>query len=461
MSNTSLLLSNPSVTLFAYHLCQDLSMKTDQLCDNADTLWKYCANLSQADRLGISELKNLPEKIESYQQGQVSEQRYHELLGKDGWELSAPTSYPLIVCIYPVKIHDTYALDFTLYREETNLPTQVFQDLNLARMFLNDSVQASLGQTLMLYAEPLNSPDLDRQVADSCVDSFLGKVAAASLFARQGRLLSGRMFEYDNLETDPCKQIHILVWLNRNPDAQIGNLKRRFINLLCCRSKALFAFHTANTDYNCAREVNFYLEQRAKEFPALAQSTARRNQFKQVLEEIPPQSFVYSNYLRSLRNHLTTVEFNAKNYAYWLGTIQDCLSPGDDLSFLADFQDRIEQTFLPQIQAYLCYLSPGQEKYSQMIESIRGLVELEEAESDRRLEATIQIVSVALGVGGLVASSSPSSLQEKPITLFPQQQPFTVFPHIHPFAFSCLIILLSAGAAALTTNLLISVLRKK
>lgn len=468
MSDSPILLKNLSVTLFAYHLCHDLSLKTDQLRHDADNLWEWISEIGQANKLNVSELEELSQKIKTGCREEFYEHSYYEILGESARELQVTIDYPLTVSIYPVKIHDTYALDLTLDLPEINLSPQVFKDLNPGQMFLPNSIPASLGKTLLLYAEPINNSDLNLQVAHACVDSFLGTIEAASLFIGEGRLLNGQIFEYDNLEVNPCKQIHILVWLIQNPNnVKIGNLQQPFMKMLCCRSKILFASHSAKTDYFAAREVNSYLEKLTEEFPSLANSKKRLKQFKKMLEAIPPQSFAFDCYLRSLSDHYFTVENNAKNYIYNLEELKrrssdyENLSNSEDLNVFQDFYIRIDRTYLPQIQSYINYLAPGKELYSKMLESIRGLVEIEEAERDRRLEDTLQKISLALGFGGLVASSSPSALQEKPFTLFSQQQPYAAISQLHPFIFSSSIIFIGASMGWLIASLLILIRRKK
>ncbi len=78
MSDSTLQIKNPSVTLYAFHLCQDLTQEPGQLLQNADQLWQNCANLSEP--LAIPDLKSLPEKIQSHPNTTPITNRYVELL---------------------------------------------------------------------------------------------------------------------------------------------------------------------------------------------------------------------------------------------------------------------------------------------------------------------------------------------------------------------------------------------
>ncbi|GET42710.1 hypothetical protein [Microseira wollei] len=82
-----------------------------------------------------------------------------------------------------------------------------------------------------------------------------------------------------------------------------------------------------------------------------------------------------------------------------------------------------------------------------MVDTIRGVVETEQAESDRRLERTIQIVGTGLATGGIVVSSNPYSLIEKKLSF----QLTTNLNTVHPFFFSLLISVCAALAAGFVT----------
>ncbi|NEP28318.1 MAG: hypothetical protein F6K49_42565, partial [Moorea sp. SIO3I6] len=169
MTDFALRLKNPSVTLYAFHLCQDLSQELEQLREDADQLWQHCANLSQP--LGIPELKSLPEKIPSPPSQTAIASHYLELVpGNAPLTYTAPVQLAgsaLIVQVYPVKIHDTYALDLTLSCQNTVVAASQFSHFNPQGCLLANKIQASLGQTLVLYGEPVGTPEEDRTLADA------------------------------------------------------------------------------------------------------------------------------------------------------------------------------------------------------------------------------------------------------------------------------------------------------
>lgn len=163
---------------------------------------------------------------------------------------------------------------------------------------------------------------------------------------------------------------------------------------------------------------------------------------EQWLDEIPKISFNYARYLRDLELHKTTIKTNLKNYKLYLGKIkQICLE--DDLEFLSNFVELAEDTFIEQINTDLAYLTSGQNLFEQLIESIRGTVEIEQTRRDRSLEKTVQIVGIGLG-GGAIASGVITQHIDKPIA------PTINFKYpVHPIASSLFWSVLATGVCLL------------
>lgn len=254
---------------------------------------------------------------------------------------------------------------------------------------LANQIQSSLGQTIVLYGEPTGNPKEDRTVADACVDAFWHDTTLQRpTFIAEGQLFGSPIFEYDNGQEKPSEQGHILVWLNRHPDTSslIQKTYFSFLNLLCCRSKILFAYYEARWCYSKTRELYAQLEGEIKDFFQLPNEAEKRlQQLKQKLSQIPPKNFEYSRQLRDIGDHQTAIATNAKNYEYWLKKICESSLEGDRLEFLDDFHQQTCQRFQNQIQTDLNYLNPGEQLFEQMLMAIRGIVEIEQAESDRAL----------------------------------------------------------------------------
>ncbi|NEQ86520.1 MAG: hypothetical protein F6K26_42590 [Moorea sp. SIO2I5] len=449
MTDTALRIKNPSVTLYAFHLCQDLSQEPEQLRQDADQLWQHCAKLSQP--LAIPDLESLPEKILSPPSQTAIASRYIELLDDDDKTYTAPLQLagsPLTVQVYPVKIHDTYALDLTLSCQNTTVAANQFSRLNPQGCLLASNIQASLGQTLVLYGEPVGTPEDDRTLADACVDAFFEQTYQKPELSASGHLFGSPIFAYDNGKEKPTEQCHLLVWLNRNPETLnlVEKTSLSFFNLLCCRSKILFAYDQARWCYRQTRQLYGELEEEVKGFKELPRDPETRlEQLKQKLTQMPPKTFDYAGYLRDMEDHKTAIAFgaaspiatNAHNYDTWLKKIREFSLKYDNIEFLEDFLNQRTKQFEKQIQTNLNYLKPGQQLFDQMLGSIRGIVDIDQAERDRDLEKALRdkekadqarekslerwIASVGIGLGfsGISSQTDAKPLEAILIKLNP------------------------------------------
>ncbi|MDJ0901301.1 MAG: hypothetical protein QNJ55_21095 [Xenococcus sp. MO_188.B8] len=442
MTDTAFQIKNPSVTLYAFHLCQDLSQKPGQLRQDADRLWQNCANLSEP--LAIPDLKSLPEKLQSPPTQTPITSRYVELLPGNGRLTYTPPlqieGSALTVEVYPVQIHDIYAFDLTLYYENVTVSASQFSHLNPQGCLLASNIRASLEQTLVLYAEPVGSPEEDTKLADACVDAFLqGSNQQRPARIESAQLFGSPIFEYDNGQEKPSEQCHILVWFNRNSETlnRVQKTYFSFFNLLCCRSKILFAYHEARWCYHQTRQLYAELEQEVislglleKELPK--QLVAQLQYFKKKLIQIPTKSFNYTRYLRDIKDCKTAITTNAKNYDYWLGKIRESSLESDDLEFLANFLNQRSPRFQDQIEVDLSFFISGQQLFEQIREAIQPMlkiIEIEQAESarafaealrkkdeaaeerEKRLRLWIALVGTGLAVSGISAQTDAKPIE--------------------------------------------------
>ncbi|MEG4861983.1 MULTISPECIES: hypothetical protein [unclassified Microcoleus] len=164
---------------------------------------------------------------------------------------------------------------------------------------------------------------------------------------------------------------------------------------------------------------------------------------------MPPRAVEYTRLPIDLENRQNTIAINAQNYTDKLNEIsldiksQKTYNDSDaNLSFLELFSKKNCPQFSEQIKFDLGYFKHGIGLLDKAMEAIRGLVAIEEAYRDAKLEATIQIVGFGLGVVGVVAGGAPYLIeQDAPDRKF--YWPLLTNVEIHPFV---LVLLISLGA---------------
>ena len=408
-------MKNFSLTLYAFHLRHTLAHTPDQVLENAHLLWD---NLS---KLGVSafpstDLKDLKSKLICYENGNYKPQqevgRTTEWLTDNGksdlGSFSTTDGFKINGNLQPFLVNDTYAVDLTLLPESANIDINVPQIQHFKpNCFLPSEIQASLGQTLWIYGEVDANEDCNL-LAEKIVNALVAGTNLNPAFTVSGELFASQLFIYQandlNEPNNPVKQSQILIILNNqqaNTVQLIGDAYDRLLNLLCCYHKILFVNYQASQSYSNARTVYSNLENKIQEFQTLISNPKTQiSDLKKLLSEIPQKGFDYTLCLQDLQIHNTSIQTNIKNYRICLNKIT-AINNQTSPQFWQDFLDKDCQKWQEQIQTYINYLTPGQELFGQFVDTIRGIVETQQSESDRSLETTVQILGIGFGGGAI------------------------------------------------------------
>lgn len=434
---------NPKLTLYAFHLCHDMTSGEGERVEDCDRLWQTFEELGKS--LAIAPLATCRQWLNIPENGGTVPR---ELLSQ---EIDRCLRFPIPQSrrngeLYALQLHDTYAADLT-FRYSGRVSVDELSHLNPQAKLLPDRIQASLGQTLVLFAKPLingdtSHPETLRKFADRCLEALLAEAEPHwqnLSYIAQGKLLGSPIFEYDNLAEDPAQSCHILIWLNCHPDTTrleaSGTYYHSLINLLCCRSKIRFSYHLARQRYRDARKIYQELETVMEALKTLPVDTAERLTFlKRSISKTTPKAFTYASYIRDIEDQRTAIITNFRNHTTALTHLNQ-LEGENELKFFQDFSDRRSQ-FLGQIRTDLNYLMPGKTLFGDCIATMRGIVEVEQAEINNNLQETeqdlqdhIQAIGVGIAAGAIVASTSGLIFAE-PFT-WPWQQHHS--DRLHPF----------------------------
>ena len=387
---------NPSITLYPFHLRNDGDEGYQQPAKNAEHIWQTLAD-NVGEKFNFPELKSLRDKLICYQNGQ-----YHPA-GEDGnlsdqklllpngktlkfQPLTLPDNLKLNGSISAKRIHDTYAADLTFYYNNATIYVADLKQLNPQGCLLPNQIQASIGQTLLLYAEPVGFYDDSAAygaLAEECVRAFVGEgIAPQFKLTVAGKLFGSPIFEYDNI----AKNCHILVWLQQHPDT-LKSLTSTFnfywTNLLCARSKILFVYRQAKESYRLGQQIAGKLEKLLPKFTQIESEPNREdklNNLKSLLAAISSLVFDYGQELRHLQEFSVTIDINTDNYEEAYARIKGLSIEGDNLEFLQKFRDLSDRKYQSQIEKYLNYLIANQDLFQQTISRISSMVAIEQAQ---------------------------------------------------------------------------------
>ncbi|MBE9151058.1 hypothetical protein [Coleofasciculus sp. LEGE 07092] len=283
----------------------------------------------------------------------------------------------------------------------------------------------------------------------------------------QGKFLGGTLFElsqyhirpnlkyrshrkgsnFENYNSTSLAELqvsnHVLIELYPNYSA--AKIASRFnfdwIRLFCYRHKILFA-------YTQSRFIKQELKEgyrTIKEFMGLFQKERQSNpnlrQLKRKLLQAQYSLYHYSIDLNQFADQIRTMEVNLLNYERRVKVIQekarketqekaisdydylslwgwdlrsldwqslpnsilDFVSP-HDFSFLDEFRQDFSNKYMLQVEKDYEGLSPGLILLEELINSIYGITNLDQAQRDRTFQNTVAIVGVGLAAGSMVVS---------------------------------------------------------
>ena len=189
--------TNPKLTLYAFHLKHSLAQKPKTPVKNANHLWLKCQQLGK--QLHVPRLETLPARIEKANEkkthitGEILPERilpFTAIKHKKNLHLSGEAN--------PLEIHhDTYALDLTLRYPYPEVKIADLRGLNPDNFLLPKNINASLGQTLVFFAQPVGKIDNEQAFADACVKGLLSekKVQKLNIYCQHsGKFLGSPIF---------------------------------------------------------------------------------------------------------------------------------------------------------------------------------------------------------------------------------------------------------------------------
>jgi len=414
----------PNLHLFAFELYKaanfDATLQADEI-----RLWQAADEIV---RTTLHQDLHLSQRLDIYKQPNSSRvELLKESEVKDG-DYSLPFAGKISLddaqqvtikgFAHPLRLHDSYGLWLNLRRpeeEDDGQPTEKVEISCLSRLTSNNCFTLKksdrlLGQTLLITAWLTDAKDekhLHHQIAQECLQALFPNESQRPPFNRQGELFGSPIFEY-GLFSQLAQYQHVLIWLFRDSKADEGfnQCYQELLDLFFFRSKVVKAYQDSRETYHqvaCAyQEIETLLDTLPKKQDKDEVTTDELADLKNKLKELPQLALTYTRLLRNLEDYHNTIAINEYNYSERLQKISGIIQ-NDELLFLKTFSQKNSPFFQKQIQADLGYFRHGSTLLEQATASIRGIVEIEQAERDRSLEKTIQIIGVGLGAGAIVS----------------------------------------------------------
>ena len=388
-------------------------------------------------------------------------------------------------CFYSQYINDSYSfLLHLLHPQKRGKDGVRFSDIGELRppnsfftgtsSTLDEPLQTHLKQafwgTTILFSGFIDSPpatlEKGKPLADELLQKLLGidSLATAPPFLACREFLGGFLYEYQDVyNRHSYGQILILLIFSEESKEKLNAVQWSLPELFCYERKICQNYLDSRGEHTKANQDIETIEETIRTFPPniatnvppdLSEEELRS--LKQEIKNLLDLSLRYSQRMRSLVMFENTIEINRQNYLDTLRRME--VKSQGDLTGWRNQANHIFGTFQGQIRADLVYLQQGERLLDTAINTIRGLVEIDQAERDRLLENLIQIAGWGIAVGAIVASTSALIFQQEPMT-FPWQASHGDRPH--PFIFALLLSFAFAGFASLVAMAVIKCRKKR
>lgn len=397
----------PTVDLYLYQLRSGLG---DSEADIAKNRQKF--------------LSILPEKLQEKlaQTPPETESNYQELLPSDEvFDFKTEiNNYQLEGYYYPVLLTDTYGLLYDCSVDEQDQP----QKLSCLH-YLKEKApinQGDLGQTWSISG--IIPPSFSGQTEDLAKEIYLNfyqeeeeKLTREWLRHQRLKFSDAEVFEVSQpLENGHklTQNRHILIFLypNRNSFNKAAQFYNDWLKIWCFRNKVIFA-------YQQTKLIKKELEQGFQIIKSTIPVVKEKTDLNSLQELLKNNLETFSNYvinLKSLEVQQQTIDINLQNYQTYCKHLRDTAQTmGDshlDLKALEHFTATFEQTYQIQVKKDYESLKPGLEILSHLTETIRAIVETEQAKGEKRLEHIVESVGVGLGAAAIVSAAVQNPVGE-------------------------------------------------
>ena len=412
----------PTLDLFLYDLRNGLGDNESEISDRRQ---KY--------------QKKLPESVHPvlFQADTEFETEFSELLPKSKIKTfqTRREADDLTGYYYPVRLNDTYGLLVDCSVENFTDPQPADCIAELKQEIEQNQLKGqrpNIGQTWMISGWiPPSTEKTPEEIAAACYQSLIPEGNWENDLDGQGKFMGAEIFELsryrlvmkqgaDLAETiDNIQQsLHILIIIypNRETAEKAANFYFEWMHLFVYRHKILWCYGQSRLLKQTIKNYFSIIEDQQEIIKAGLKTGRHLENLGSLLQEVQGLLNHYTIDLNRLEFQSSTIDINAKNYKKrWVrieekarakvATAPESSGDRNDLSFLNKFSDLVKDKYQFQINKDSKNLQLGQTLLINIINAVRGRVEVEKAERDEKFQDLITILGVGWAAGSFVKDS--------------------------------------------------------
>jgi len=432
----------PTLDLFVYQLRNGWADSDDQLTKNHENFWKNLPDEVKVDWGKEAKAENT-EYIKLLELLESDVKKKFEIT-ENHFGFQNLDEYKLEGYYYPVRIGDTYGLLFDCsvdFSYQSQVPVTCFKTLKKQAEGKNGSIGKTwiISGSLPDSIHPEDRQTLENLAYEACQALIPDLMPGEWQKPEQtGTFLGATVFElwkppqkWQDVENQE-KSYHILIILypNKKSMQTAASFYGDWLRLFCYRNKIIWGYWYAQREKKSLHEKSKFIIDQVKKVKNLSipnQSQELSPQQLQDLQKSLQESIdIFSHYVDAISNIEIlniALETNLRNYKNRLGKIvkkANLSKLGDtDLKLLETFIDIANDKYKTQVAQDYASLNAKLRVLENLTNTIRGIVEIKEAElnesietRDRTFQTLVGIVGVGLGTGSMVASASANFTEE-------------------------------------------------
>lgn len=409
----------PTLDLFIYQLRNGLGDSDTQITENHKIFWN-----------------NLPDeiKVSLEKESEAENIEYTKLLGllnslvkpipniKDNYYLFSSKKQNLEGYYYPVRLYDTYGLifDTSINDRKNSQPITSFKTLakqaetkkgNLGKSWMASGyLSTAIKSDPKALAEKIYKELVNREWQNPEEGKFLG----ANLFEVWKSPQKWRDIELEN------SHILIVIYPNLWTMELAADFYGDWLRLLCSRNKILWEYtYSQQLTRELQDEFKLIID-RTKEVKNLHTSSKNTelnqkqlNQLQKILVESITALSDYATKLSYLEILKSAIETNLSAYKKYLKDIEikaqekqkENNQIGDtNIQCLEKFTEIVQQKYKIQVEQDYISLSVGLKIAEDLINTVRGIIDIEQTKRDRALNTTVAVAGIGLATSQIASA---------------------------------------------------------
>lgn len=408
----------PTLDLFIYQLRNGLGDSDTQIAENHQSFWKNLPDKIKVSLEKESEAEN-PEYAKLLELLESSIKQAHNI--KDNYYLFS-NEKNLESYYYPVRLYDTYGLlfDTSINDRKNSQPITSFN--TLAKQA--ETKKGNLGKSWMAsgYLSTATKPD-PKALAEHIYRELVNREWQNP---QEGKFLGANLFEvwkspqkWQDIESENSHTL-IVIYPNLWTMQLAADFYGDWLRLLCSRNKILWEYaYSQQLTKELQDEFKLIINrtQKIKNLYASSKNTEFNQQQLNKLQKILSNSIAtvsdYATKLSYLEILKSAIETNLLAYKKYLKDIEikaqekqkeDNQIGDTNIQCLEKFTETVQQKYKIQVEQDYISLSVGLKIAEDLINTVRGIIDIEQTKRDRTLNTTVAVAGIGLATSQIASA---------------------------------------------------------